>query len=170
MVGGSGRGGVGYDLWRPVSEEGLQALPWWQLWKEPPAECMSWVPHPEASRAEWSRFPSFSPAEAEPRMRQENVDFGATLTRVASCLCDRRSPPRGQMLQPWVVRRGTEGPCRGPAAPGARPTEAAVTSPASLAQPCVVLLQLDPVSPAWFLNANKRCPSAVFPQNRHDLL
>lgn len=50
-------------------------------------------------------------AEAEPRMRQENADFGATLTRVASCLCDRPSPPRGQMLLPWVVVRcWTEGP------------------------------------------------------------
>ena len=100
VVGGGGEVVVGYDLWRPVSEEGLQALPWWQPWKEPPAERLSWVLHPEAARAEWSHFPSFSPAKAEPRMRQENVDFGATVTRVASCLCDRPSQPWGQMLQP----------------------------------------------------------------------
>lgn len=84
-------------------------------------------------------------------MRQENVDFAAVLTRLASCLTVSTMgadvPGCGV-----VVRHGTKGPSRGPAAPGARPTAATVTSPASPARPGLAWFcpSLDPASPAWF--------------------
>ena len=84
-------------------------------------------------------------------MRPENVDFAAVLTRVASCLpvstMGADVPGCGVVVRHW-----TKGPSRGPAAPGARPTAATVTSPASPAQPSLVWFcpSLDPASPAWF--------------------
>lgn len=76
----SGRGGVGYDLWRSVSEEGLQALPWWQPWKEPPAERCHGTP-PRSRTCGVVSLSFFSLAEAEPRMRQERGLRGYTYPR-----------------------------------------------------------------------------------------
>lgn len=84
-------------------------------------------------------------------MRQENVDFAAVLTRLTSCLTVSTMgadvPGCGV-----AVRHGTKGPSRGPAAPGARPTAATVTSPASPAWPGLAWFcpSPDPASPVRF--------------------